>query len=201
MTTKVLLLRHGETELNVGHRFRGRADPPLTATGERQARAAAVRQDLQRADVVCTSPRRRAVATATAILGPTRTLAVDDRLDDIDYGDWTGRTSAEVSSDDTARYETWMGEPDAVTFPNGEAVSAVVGRARAALDAFVTRHDGQAIVVVTHDIIIRIVLCDLLDAPLASIHRFDIGLTSVTALEWGDTFVIRTVNDTAHLRT
>lgn len=197
--TTILLLRHGETSFNVGHQFRGRADPPLTEVGDAQARAAGGRADLRRAAAVYTSPRRRAQHTAAAVLrggAPT----VDERLDDLDYGAWTGKTPSDVRATDADRYQAWLERPGDVAFPGGEAVASVVQRARAALQAYLAAHRDRTVVAVTHDVIIRLLLCSLLDAPLASMHRFEIGLTSVTTIEWTRTLVVRGVNDLGHLR-
>lgn len=200
MTTTVLLVRHGETSLNVGHRFRGRSDPPLTERGNTQARAAQARLDLRSADIVYSSPRLRARTTAATLLRNGRRLTVDDGLDDLDYGSWTGKTRVEVAATDDLRYRTWMTKPDEVTFPGGEDVRAVVQRAHASLERYVDEHRGQIVVAVTHDVIVRLLVCGLLEAPLASMHRLEIGLTSVTTLDWmGTFFIIRGVSDTGHL--
>lgn len=200
MTTSVLLVRHGETSLNVGHKFRGRSDPPLTQHGSEQARALQGRSDLANVDVVYSSPRLRARSTASTLLRNGRALIVDQGLDDLDYGSWTGKTRAEVSATDDLRYRTWMTKPDEVVFPGGEHVRAAIQRAHSSLERYAEDHRGQTVVAVTHDVIIRFLVCDLLAAPLASMHRLEIGLASVTTLYWiGTFFIVQGVSDVGNL--
>jgi len=98
----LVLWRHGETAWNAEHRFQGcNADTPLTPLGRHQAAAAAPRVAAYRPDAVVTSPLGRARDTAAAVetlLGLTAT--VDDRLREIDVGDWCGLTVTEVLAQD-----------------------------------------------------------------------------------------------------
>ena len=190
--TTVLLARHGETTLNVEGRFRGRADPALTAGGVEQARALAHELAGWRPAAILASPRRRAVQTAAEIASAVSQRAeIDPRLDDIDYGDWTGLSQAEVAmrwADDFARWEV---APDTLTLPRGEAVAQVATRIGEAVAAAAFRFPGKT---VTHDVTIRLVLCHMLTAPLAGMHRIRIGLASLTVLTLGGGPVIERVN-------
>ena len=87
MAQHVYLVRHGETSLNADGRLRGLADPELNERGEAQARAGAVALATVDADVVVSSPLRRAVRTAAAITDHAGiTHQTDDRFNDRDYG-------------------------------------------------------------------------------------------------------------------
>jgi broad specificity phosphatase PhoE len=198
--TTVLLARHGETTLNVEGRFRGRADPPLTVGGVAQARALAHALAGWRPTAILASPRRRAVQTAAEIASAVSQRAeIDPRLDDIDYGEWTGLSHAEVAmrwADDLTRWEV---APDTLTLPRGEAVAQVAARIGDAVADAALRFPGKSVVLVTHDVTIRLMLCYALTAPLAGMHRICIGLASLTALTLGSGVVIERVNDQHHL--
>src|SRR5260370_18788691 len=96
--TSTILLRHGDTRLSPEHRFSGQRELPLSASGIRQAKAAACRLAAGAPiDAVVSSPLRRAVDTAAiaaAELGLT--TVIDDDLRETDFGDWDGFTLAEV---------------------------------------------------------------------------------------------------------
>jgi len=115
------LVRHGETEWSASGRHTSRTDLPLTAAGE--AQAAALRPLFAQLGpaLVLASPRRRAQETAQLV-----GLAVDETTDDLtewDYGEYEGRTSAEIRRDDP----DWSIFADGA--PGGESVDQVTRRA------------------------------------------------------------------------
>ena len=102
--TTTILLRHGDTRLSPEHRFTGRRDLPLSASGTRQARAAASRLAAGAPiDAVVSSPLQRAVDTAAIAAGELGlTAVIDDDLRETDFGDWDGFTLEEIQ-------ERWPG--------------------------------------------------------------------------------------------
>ena len=97
--TRLLMVRHGQSEWNAVGRWQGRADPPLTMEGRRQAAAAA--QALGSFDAVVSSPLQRAAETAAIIvehlgIGPVLT---EPDLMERDAGEWQGLTRAEIEMD------------------------------------------------------------------------------------------------------
>jgi probable phosphoglycerate mutase len=140
----MLLVRHGQSEWNALGRWQGRADPPLTNVGRRQAEKAA--DHLSGFDAVVASPLCRALETATILaealgIGP---VLADTDLMEREAGPWQGLTRAEIEKD-------WPGFLRDGRRPDGyEADSALFGRARAALDRIADRFDGSTVLVVTH---------------------------------------------------
>jgi probable phosphoglycerate mutase len=95
-TTRVLLVRHGQSEWNLSGRWQGQADPPLTDLGRTQARAAAA--SLGEVAAIWSSDLQRATETAAIIsaelgVGP---VIVDDDLRERDAGEWSGLTRDEI---------------------------------------------------------------------------------------------------------
>ena len=95
----ILFVRHGETAPNRDGLVLGRADPVLTEEGRRQARCLARVLAEERAVALHTSPLRRARETAEALAAPCGLEpVVDDRLIEVDWGEWEGRSSAGIGS-------------------------------------------------------------------------------------------------------
>jgi probable phosphoglycerate mutase len=97
--TRILLVRHGQSTWNADGRWQGRADPPLSDLGRRQAEVAVdALRDLG-VHRLFASPLARAHQTAT-IVGGALGLVVeaDPRLQERDAGEWTGRTRAEIEA-------------------------------------------------------------------------------------------------------
>lgn len=135
------LVRHGETEANVRGVFLGRADPPLTALGRRQA--AALAAALPRPVRVVSSPLRRARDTASAF-GPA--VEVDDRWIELDYGDFDGVHPSTVPDDLRAR---WRADP-AYAPAGGESLADLSARVVPACEELAPVAAGGDVVVVTH---------------------------------------------------
>jgi broad specificity phosphatase PhoE len=104
--TRVLLIRHGQSEWNATGRWQGQADPPLTDLGRHQAAHAA--RHLGTVDAVVASDLQRASETALILaealgVGP---VVLEPGLRERDAGEWSGLTRAEIERD-------WPGYLDA----------------------------------------------------------------------------------------
>ncbi|MGH8150994.1 MAG: histidine phosphatase family protein [Steroidobacteraceae bacterium] len=170
---KMILVRHGHVEGIEPARFRGRRDVPLTAEGERQARAAAACIATRwRPVAVYTSPLRRCVETGREIAAACGLdAAVLEELIDLDYGAWEWRTREEVGAGWPERYEQWVKAPHLVRFPQGESLQDLVARTANVIRYVLERHAAETVVLVGHDSGIRTMLLQLLDQPLSAYWR------------------------------
>ena len=155
----LVLVRHGESELIVQHRFQGRLETPLSATGRRQAELVGARlarpHDRPALPIpagpplaIVHSPLGRAAETADAIRGAIvgttgagdgprgRSVAVrpDAAFLEIGQGDWEGRLAAEIQADDGERLAAWRRTPTRTWAPGGEPLGDVRGRVVGGLD-------------------------------------------------------------------
>ncbi|MDX1893291.1 bifunctional RNase H/acid phosphatase [Mycolicibacterium sp. 050158] len=201
--TKMLLLRHGQTELSVGRRYSGRGNPPLTELGQRQA-AAAARHLGQRDDIaaVVSSPLQRAYDTATAaakVLGLD--VTVDDDLIETDFGDWEGLTFGEAAQRDPGVHGQWLRDTSVAPPGGGESFDAVASRVRRARSRIVSEYGGATVLVVSHVTPIKTLLRLALDAGEGILYRLHLDLASLSIAEFypdGGSSV-RLVNQTAYL--
>ncbi len=149
--TRILLVRHGQSTWNADGRWQGRADPPLSDLGVRQADVAAETVGEFGITRIWASPLERADRTAR-ILASRLGLEVenDDRLAERDAGDWTGKTRTEIE-------EGWPGFLDGGLRPNGfETDDVLHERALAAL-ADIGRSAHEPVAVISHGGLIRVV--------------------------------------------
>jgi probable phosphoglycerate mutase len=202
IATTTLLLRHGQTEMSIQGRFAGRGDIPLTGVGVRQAAAVADRLARHGVDLVVTSPLSRARSTAQTVADATEArLVVDDDLAETDFGAWEGLTFAAVMARWPGQLSAWQGDPD-VAPPGGESFAAVASRVNGALDRLLANHGGQTIVVVSHVTPIKTLICRALLAPPAAMFRMHLDVAALCEAAWfaDGPAVLRSMNDTAHLR-
>jgi broad specificity phosphatase PhoE len=201
--TRLILVRHGETEWNRVERFRGRADVPLNATGLAQAEATARRiaHTWQPAAVVA-SPLGRAVQTGEAIARACD-LAVEPIPDliDIDYGQWQGLASEQVRIRWPELLERWYTTPHTVEFPGGETLSQLKTRAMGVVSTLIGRFRGQTFVLVGHTVLNRVLLLAMLGLGNDRFWHLRQGTCAINVIEAesGD-FTMVALNDTAHLQ-
>ena len=201
--TTTLLLRHGQTELSAERRFAGRGDIPLTEDGLRQAAAVAGRlAERGGIDVIVTSPLQRARRTAQEVARATGApLQVEDDLAETDFGKWEGLSFAEASARWPDEMSAWLADAD-VAPPGGESFTAVGRRVVGALDRLLAEHPRRTLVLVSHVTPIKTLACRAMLAPPAALFRIHLDVASLCAIDWfaDGPAVVRSLNDTAHLR-
>jgi len=199
---RLLLLRHGQTELSLERRYSGRGNPALTDLGRRQADAAA--EYLGRGGgiaAVVTSPLQRAHDTAAAA---AKALGVDVVLDDdlieTDFGAWEGLTFAEAAARDPDLHRKWLRDTS-IAPPEGESFDSVQNRVRRACNRIVAEHGGETVLVVSHVTPIKTVLRLALDAGPGILYRLHLDLASLSIAEFypDGASSVRLVNQTAYL--
>lgn len=154
---RLILVRHGETVWNAERRLQGHADAPLSPRGIEQARhSAKFFAEGPAPALVVSSDLSRAHHTA-GLLGFTG-FATDERLREMDLGDWTGCWIEQIEASDRGAYRDWR--LGSYTPPRGEEWGQFRERVSAALGEAVDRSDGD-VVVVAHEGVVR-AACDVL---------------------------------------
>ena len=200
---KILLARHGETPWNAEGRYQGQEDIALSEVGERQASLLGQRLADVRIDRAVASPLSRADRTARLALGATREsmLRTDAGLAEIAHGTWEGLLASEIRERDPDRLTAWRDAPDTVQMPGGESLQQVFDRA---WPAFVTAIDGlgadDTALIVAHDAVNRVILCNILGIPFSKLWTFRQAPTTLNLLEGvdADRLDVVRLNDCAH---
>lgn len=201
--TRLLLLRHGQTEMSRQRRYSGRGNPELTETGRRQA-ADAARYLGQKGGIaaVVSSPLRRSFDTAAAAgdaLGLP--VGVDDDLIETDFGEWEALTFAEAADRHPDLHRRWLRDTS-VRPPGGESFDDVAQRVQRARDRIVADHPSDTVLVVSHVTPIKTMLRLALAAGPSILHRLHLDLASLSIAEFypDSGSSVRLVNDTSYLR-
>lgn len=200
--TRIVLVRHGETEWNRVERFRGRADIPLNETGICQAEATARRvRSGWGASAVYSSPLLRAMRTAAAIAkGFSLDIQVHPGLVDIDYGRWQGLSPDEVRVQWPDLLSAWYAAPHTVRIPGGESLDDLRARCTEALREISERHPQNTIVLVAHTVINRVVLLAVLGLGNERFWHLRQDTCAINEIEVdGGGYTLVSMNDTCHL--
>ncbi len=201
--TRLLLLRHGQTELSVQRKYSGRGNPELTDVGLRQA-ADAARYLGQKGGItaVVTSPLQRAYDTAAAAADALGLpVQVDDDLIETDFGDWEGLTFTEAAERDPDLHGRWLRDTG-LRPPGGESFDEVQSRIERARDHIIAEHGPSTVLVVSHVTPIKTLLRLALGAGTSILHRLHLDLASLSIAEFypDNGASVRLVNDTSYLR-
>ena len=178
----VLLVRHGQTG-TTGQVLPGRARGlSLADSGVAQAEAVAERIGrIKRVAAVYASPMERARETAAPIAAAVgRDVAVDDGLNECDFGDWTGRKLS-----DLRRRKDWsevQNHPSRFRFPGGESFAEMQLRMVEAVEGLGRSNRGKVVVAVSHADTIKAVVSHAMGAHLDQFQRIVISPCSVSAL-------------------
>ena len=176
--TTLLLVRHGEHD-EVGRVLSGRSEIALNARGRAEAEAAAAMLGGRTIRSIHSSPRRRATETAAPIAACTGlAVQIAPALDEIDFGDFTGRSFAELDGD--AAWQHWNAAREHARSPNGETMAAAVERAWDYLRRI--PEEQSPAICVTHCDVIRGVVADRLGLRYGRMFSLACDPGSITTL-------------------
>lgn len=179
MSTTLDLMRHGEPV--GGRRYRGQVDDPLSERGWAQMhRALAGVAPWTR---VVSSPLARCRAFAEALAGQHGLpLAFDARLMEGGFGEWEGRSAAEIEAASPGAVARFKADPVGARPAGAEPLADFHRRVTAALDELVTRHAGEHLLVVGHAGVMRMALAWALQLPAVHAYRIEVAPATLTRL-------------------
>ena len=168
---RLLLARHGQTEWHRDNRYVSRTDIGLTETGREQARTLARRAERENVDLVLSSPLGRALETAKpAAAACDLEPQTDERLRELDFGGWEGRTLSEIRDEDPESVRRFEESADH-GFPGGEPLQEGADRVLEVFADLSRSHAGGKVLVVAHNTLIRLALCRMLGVELGQYRR------------------------------
>ena len=181
----VYLLRHGETTYNAaGNRYCGLTDAPLTAKGLSQAEQVAGRLREVKLDGVYASPLQRSFRTAGIASGGSMPVLMDNRLIEVDFGTWEGKTREEFIAENPSLWEAWNNGPEQVKAGGtGDTGLDVVTRVDHFFREMYWKHAGGTILVTAHNGVNRLYLAHKLGMPLKYYRRLVQENSAVTLFE------------------
>jgi len=191
-TRDIVFVRHGETDWNRERRVQGSHGPPINDAGKEQAKGLARLLWEVPLSAIYSSALPRAIDTAAYVAGPhSLSVITDPRLNEIHHGAWEGLAESELP--DLDLYRRWREDPSSCSLPGAEPLEAVQERAVAAMRDIVGQHlerDGL-IAVVSHQIVLALLKCYILDRPWSQIRRNALGVASYEILTAGAGFTPR----------
>jgi alpha-ribazole phosphatase len=166
------LLRHGEAE--GGGCFRGRRDDPLTERGWQQLWAAV--DPPQSWDAIISSSALRCCAFAEKLADQLQLpFQVQPDFNEIDFGDWEGRTASDIMQTDAQALQRYWQDPVGFTPPGAESLLDFEQRVLSAWQGLLNAPPGQHLLMVIHGGSMRLLIAQCLGMPLNGLLRLGLG--------------------------
>ena len=200
--TSIYLVRHGQTAWNKEEIFRGRTDIPLDETGLKQAEL--VGQYFKEVEIhgVFSSSLSRAWQTAEKVaqLHKIKVQPLQGILD-MSFGNWEGRPHQEIRESDNKTYRQWVETPHLVRLPGGESLDDVRMRAMAAMEEVIRNHPGKTLVLVTHRVVNKVLICSILGLDNSHFWQITQDTTAINLIQHRDgKYILSLLNETCHLK-
>ena len=181
MNTTLDLMRHGEPV--GGRRYRGQIDDPLSEKGWAQMHAA-VGESVPWTRIV-SSPLLRCRAFAETLADRHGLpLALDERLKEVGFGAWEGKSAAEIEQDAPGTLARFKADPIRARPQGAEPLEDFHARVAAALDDLLVQHADQHVLLVGHAGVMRMALAWALQIPLEHAYRIEVATASLTRLRF-----------------
>lgn len=179
--TTLDLMRHGEPV--GGRRYRGQIDDPLSEKGWAQMQAAV--GDTVPWTRVVSSPLRRCCAFAETLAERhDLPLALDARLKEVGFGEWEGKSAAEIEQEAPGTLARFKADPLNARPQGAEPLAVFHARVAAALEDLLAQHAGQHVLLVGHAGVMRMALAWALHIPLEHAYRIEVAAASLTRLRF-----------------
>ena len=183
MSTKVILIRHGETDWSYQKRYCGFTDIDLNEKGRQQARRLLKRLSKEKIHKVYSSDMKRTLQFAKIVF---KDLPAEELLDlrEMNFGIFEGLTYKDIMEKYPKVYREWLGNPLDIIVPRGESLKTLVRRVRKALKRILSQNSDKKVAVFTHGGPIRVILCDILELDLKEVWKIEQELASISIIEF-----------------
>lgn len=209
--TRIIFVRHGETDWNVARRYQGQTDIPLNDKGIYQAQLAAKRLAGEPIAAVYASDLQRAVYTAEVIAKEHQlTVTPMAEFREISFGEWEGSCFASLDTGAREQIDKIFTDPANIEVPGGENFQQVQARAVRGIEQLIAKHPDETVLVVSHGAAIRTILCHALGMSLANVWSIRQDNTAVNQIAYYTTTdntkgayataIVELVNDAHHLQ-
>jgi len=201
--SRIILIRHGETNWNKEGRFQGQIDIPLNEKGIEQASKASKYLEDIKFTKAFSSSMKRPYETAKIILKDNNIqIEKIESLVEISHGLWEGKLEEEIKRTWPEMLKNWHEKPESVTMPEGESIKQVSIRAISAWNLICkSQQKNDITLLVAHDAVNKTLICNILGLSYSDIWMIKQGNGGITVIDIfkNENYVLSSLNITNHL--
>ena len=184
-TTKLYLIRHGETKQNKTGILMGSTDTPLNDQGREQARQLRDRINALAIDTLFSSPLQRAVETANLVFGEQVPIITDSSIQEFHFGEWEGMHFSEIAKHYPDVWQLWLTDWEKTHIPGGEVFAAFQQRVIGFVEEMVSYNPGKNLAIVSHGGCIRSLLAHFFCGSVSKGYwKFKVDNATLTEIEF-----------------
>ena len=201
LPTKLLLIRHAQTEWNIQRRFQGHGNSPITEEGQEQLQRLKSRLAGVEFDVVYSSDLGRTMETSQMLSGKKR--IEEPRLRERGVGVLEGLNLEQIMAKHAEAFQAFRAGDKDHQIDGGESLQTALNRAWEFLEEMPVKHAGAELAAVSHAGLIRLICKQILGLKLDAPNFFQITNTSLTQLIFSPkdfTWSLECLADTTHLQ-
>jgi alpha-ribazole phosphatase len=181
--TRLLLIRHGQTDYNLNRRYCGFSNPPLNTSGVLQVKSLV--KQLKDFDLVAVYSSDLLRATQTAeIVFPKHEIKTMRDFRELNFGIFEGLNYSEIMKRYPGLYQDWIRDPSNVLLPDGEEFGEFGKRVSSGLSSIISLHRNKTIALVTHGGPIRLILCKAGGYGLEKFWEIDYNNAAFTIIDY-----------------
>jgi len=198
--TRLILIRHAQSDYTLENRYCGFSDPPLNNRGRWQSKRMAAYLKNVSVNMVYSSDLRRAYETAKIVFKNESIEKLTD-LREMNFGIFEGLKYEEIIEKYPKHYKDWTDNPIKVKIPEGETLESLSKRVREGLFLILSQHKDRKIALVTHGGPIRIIVCDALRYDLEMFWQIEQEVCALNILDYSKESLplVVKMNDVSHL--
>ena len=201
LPTRLLFIRHAQTEWNIQRRFQGHGDSPITEEGQEQLQRLKSRLAGLEFDVVYSSDLRRTMETSKMLSGKQR--VEEPRLRERGVGILEGLNLEQIMAEHAEAFRAFRSGDKNHQIEGGESLQNALNRAWTFLEEMPEKHPGAELAAVSHAGLIRLICKKILGLALDAPNFFQIPNTSLTQLVFSPkdrSWSLECLADTTHLQ-
>ena len=206
MSTRLLIVRHGQTDWNIDRRFQGQTDIPLNSEGITQAQAIARHLTHEKLATIYSSNLQRAWQTAEIIqqaLSRDRQppLIAEPRLREMCFGEWEGLRYEEIQARQPQQLRRWETDLENTAPPGGETLLVVAERVQEAFKTLALAHPDGSVLLVGHGGSLQLLIAQALGISPRNFWQIHLSNASLSELQlYPDGAILMLLNCTNHLK-